>query len=344
MTKHCGFPEIQQYRNVVRTISDRNRYVGKDENGNAVYDITRPLPTLTFTGTVKLHGTNSGVTMTRNGLMYPQSRENVISLENDNAGFASFVDTKKDVFETIFNIFDFSDFDYLTIFGEWCGNGIQKGVAICGLPKMFVVFDIKGSYDDEQKDSYYFDVDDINKISSHDDFIYNIYEFQTYTIDIDFSRYESVQNKLLELTKNVGDECPVGKALGSIGIGEGIVWSYRNSDGQKFRFKVKDERHAGKSKIKILKPVDDEKLAKIYDIAEKVTPVWRLSQMIEKSCDVMNGGYIDRSKLGVFIKMVIDDIVKEDMDILEENEITVKDISKVVSEISKKYFFERENE
>jgi hypothetical protein len=346
MKKHCSFPNIEKFITICDNISSRTRYVGESNDGIPIYDKNISLPILTFTGTVKLHGSNCGVTMSRDGEIYPQSRENLLSIESNNVNFVEFFEEKTEIFKTFFRNIDFKDFDYLTIFGEWCGKGIQNNVAICSLPKMFVVFDIKGSYNDALKKSYYFDENEIKKIASSDNSIYNIYQFETFSLEIDFNNYKNVEEKLNQLTKLVGDECPVGKSFGVSGIGEGIVWSYRFPDGGKIRFKVKDSRHGGKSKIKnkVIKPVDDEKINKINDVVDLVTPTWRLSQMLNKSCDLLNGGYIDSSKLGIFIKMVIEDIIKEDMDILNKNGLTIKDISKKVSNISQLYFFEKKLE
>lgn len=124
-------------------------------------------------------------------------------------------------------------------------------------------------------------------------------------------------------------------------ISEGVVWSCEYK-GVVHRFKVKGELHAGKSKVKTLIKVDDDKIRKIMEIADKVTPSWRLSQMIEKSCDLLNGGELDRSKLGEYIRLVINDIVKEDSDIIADAGLEPKDINKYVSEIARKYFFEQE--
>jgi hypothetical protein len=105
---------------------------------------------------------------------------------------------------------------------------------------------------------------------------------------------------------------------------------------------VKGELHAGKSKVKTLNKVDDEKVRKTLELAEKVTPTWRLAQMLETSCDFMNGGTLDRSKLGEFIKLVMADIIKEDMDLLVEAGLEPKDIGKYVSDIARRYFFDQE--
>lgn len=54
--KFSGFPEIGQYRDVIRKVTDRARYVGKDESGKAIYDHSKVLPVQKYTFTIKLHG------------------------------------------------------------------------------------------------------------------------------------------------------------------------------------------------------------------------------------------------------------------------------------------------
>jgi hypothetical protein len=97
--KMIKFPKIGQFRNTIRNVEDSCKVFEKDQNGEYSLKEMKPLPTLRFKGTVKLHGTNAGVTFDKSSKeMYPQSRENVISVEKDNAGFAFFVESKKQVF------------------------------------------------------------------------------------------------------------------------------------------------------------------------------------------------------------------------------------------------------
>ena len=64
--------------------------------------------------------------------------------------------------------------------------------------------------------------------------------------------------------------------------------------------------------------------------------------MVTESCDLNNGGHIDRSKLGDYLRMVINDVMKEEMDIIYEAGLEPKDINKYISQVAKDYFFERE--
>jgi len=61
MKKHISYPKIVQFRNVVSNINREITYTGLDEEGKAIYDPSIEKPTLTFKGTVKLHGTNASV-------------------------------------------------------------------------------------------------------------------------------------------------------------------------------------------------------------------------------------------------------------------------------------------
>ena len=215
------FPSIEQFRTIVANVNRRHNFVGLDENGEAIYDPTLPKPTLTFKGTVKLHGKNAGVSFNSGGY-WVQSRENIITPEKDNAGFAFFVESNREVFKKFVeqinsvNFFDIAH-NTVTIYGEWAGGNIQKGVGICNLPKSFFIFGVKvtpHTYSEEeanQKPAYWIPS---HYLKSPEHNIYNIEDFPTWTIDIDFNMPQLVQNKLSELTLAVEEECPVAKAFG----------------------------------------------------------------------------------------------------------------------------------
>jgi|SRR5579862_6694271 len=137
--KHIAFPSIEQFRNVVKEVQLRSEFVGKDNDDEPIYDESRPKPVLTFSGTVKLHGTNAGVSFNDDtGEMWFQSRENIITPEKDNAGFANWANSKREVFKKFFNRFSFfvafRDGNHddkpgdkiFTIFGEWAGGGFRR--------------------------------------------------------------------------------------------------------------------------------------------------------------------------------------------------------------------------
>jgi hypothetical protein len=347
MKKMIKFPSIEQFRSVVATVLRQYNFAGLDENGDAIYDTTKPKPTLTFKGTVKLHGTNAGVSFKygydNTSEYWVQSRENIITPEKDNAGFAFFVESHKEAFKKFASQIDsLGMFDVrhniVTIYGEWAGGNIQKGVGISNLPKSFFIFGVKVTpitqteEEARQKPAYWIPS---HYLKSPEDNIYNIEDFPTWTIDIDFNMPQLVQNKLSELTLAVEEECPVAKAFGFSGIGEGIVWS-TTLNGNVHRFKTKGEKHSS-SKVKTLAAVDTEKLESIQSFVEYAVTESRFNQALENVFP--NEEPIENKKLGDVIRWVVNDVIKEEMDTMTDNKIEPKDVNKYISSKVRDMFF-----
>jgi hypothetical protein len=309
------YPSIEQFKNVIKSVRLSHDYKGKDENNKPVYQHTEPYPILTFIGTVKIHGTNAGIVKYSDGRVEFQSRSRVLSLEDDNSGFMNEM-VQKDL-NFLFNGFEFND--HVAIYGEWCGGNIQKGVAINGLPKMFVIFGIK------------VDGEWINlpfQLHDNNNGIYNILQFPTYRVNIDFSNPELSQNKIIDMTVSVEDCCPVGEHFGINGVGEGIVFTYIKD--QNLKFKSKGEKHSV-TKIKKLNPVDTESINSINEFVEYVVTENRLEQGL--SILKENNIEIDSKSTGQFLSWVVKDVLKEEGDTIEKNKL---DESKVKSSISNK--------
>ena len=351
MKKMISYPSTPQFRDVVGTINRQFSFVGLDDNGDAIYDHSKTKPVLKFIGTVKLHGTSASVIFNDISGVWVQSRSNIITPQSDNAGFAFFVETKNDSFMKIINeIKERYNIDTTTnsigIYSEWAGANIQKGVGICNIEKSCFIYGIKISpivnSDEELKQNPAYWVD-YSGFRDNDNKIYNILDFKTFEIYIDFNKPELSQNKIIEMTLEVEQECPVAKEFGFPNtIGEGIV--FVNNDNERLFFKSKGEKHAGVSKVKTLRVVDDVKVQKCIDLAEKLTPSWRLEQMLNETFDTLNGGQINVKEMGQYLKAVINDIVKEELLTISDAGLEIKDISKYVSEISRNFFFQRLNE
>jgi hypothetical protein len=318
------FTEIGQFRNVVREVRSHCDYQGRDVNGDAIYQHSAPYPVFTFRGTVKLHGTNSAIVLYKqsdfvDGDQYHfefQSRENVLSLEQDNAGFMKTMQTKN--YRKLFDGIKFDQF--CAIYGEWCGQGIQKSVAINQLPKMFVIFAVK-------IDDIYMDMKNFAHLKIEDEQIYNIMQFPNFSIDIDFNSPELMQNKLIELTTSVEKECPVAKYFGISGVGEGIVWEYINGE-ERYIFKVKGEKHQN-SKVKTLTTVDVEAVENINTFIEYAVTENRLLQGIDKMKEL--GLPIEPKTTGEYLRWVYNDVVKEETDTMIANGIDQKKIGSAIS-------------
>lgn len=329
--KHYNFGSIEQYRNICKKIKMEAEYQGKDADGKDIYNPNAPKPTLTFTGTVKLHGTNAAVVYSKEHGLYAQSRERVLSIESDNAGFAFYVESNREYFEKAYGqALEDQGLDTLIVYGEWAGGNIQKGVGVCNIEKQFYPFLCKHLYKDTEFSFIpYWEATPESKE-------YPITSFPTFTLDIDFNHPELVQDELIRITEEVERECPVAKAFGHSGIGEGVVWT-ADWNGKQYRFKVKGEKHSS-SKVKTLASVNTDKIESCQKFAEYAVTESRFEQALQA---VFPDGNLDVKQMGALLKWMNTDIVKEEMDTLVANNLEFKEVVKYVADATKKRFFER---
>ena len=338
--KHHAYPSTGQFKNVIKEITTSFRK-------NQIFDF----PTLTFIGTVKLHGTNASIysDFQYNNIIF-QSKNNVITPEKDNCGFATEMQPNTDLFLKIFNDIKekISDHENKTavIYGEWCGENIQQSVALAELPKMFVIFGIKIT--NSKTEESWLSHDNIQSVLSkhikelNDNKIYCIYDFPTWKINIDFNQPQLVQNELVAITSEVERECPVSKQLGVIGIGEGVVW--RNStphaalDGLNLFFKVKGKEHSV-SNVTSLAMVDTEKVKNIAEFVDKVVTDNRLKQGLEYLTEQQLEHSNENMK--IFISWVVKDCFKEEKDMITESNLKEKDVSQSIAFKARDWFLNK---
>ena len=345
MKRFISYPSTEQFNSIVRQVKRDAQFVSYNEDTKEVIiDKDAKMPTLTFNGTVKLHGTQGAVIQHSDGTIQFQSRKNIVTTEKDNAGFAFFCETHLEEFKNFFSQLREEYKDYsIAIYGEFCGGNIQKNVAINGLLKMFVIFGVKISPNNEDETAYWIDEKVLKCDSLNPEvLIKNINDFETYTIDIDFERPDIAINKMLELTTAVGDECPVGKALGKSGTGEGIVWK-RIVDGNRIVFKTKDDRHSkGTGKVKTLKPVDEELENKKREFVNKYACTeGRLQQMwteIVHSVHNGNENDMEMKDMGQFIRLVVNDTIKENSTEMLEMGLEPKTVNSLISKVAREFF------
>jgi hypothetical protein len=350
-----SYPETREFRAAITTVK-RNAHLN-EENAD------KNLPILKFIGTVKLHGTNSALVYQKDVGHWCQSRNNILTPEKDNAGFAQAMDPLAGKFfhehvlpvnTTIRDLYDRGQ--TVVIFGEWCGGNIQKHVAIFGLRKMFVIFKvfivdrtvhnspIENNDDDDDDDRghqkksrnhYWLEPDVWKNLTWHEQSIYNIYDFQTYEIDIDFNNPELSQNKLIEITNEVERECPVGAYFNQKGIGEGVVWTEWATTLGALRFKVKGKEHCV-SHVKTLAPVNAEKLANLNEFIAYACTENRMLQGLHYIREQQLT--IEMKNIGVFMKWLCNDIVKEESDTMQNSNINVIDVSRGVAPVARAWF------
>ena len=135
------------------------------------------------------------------------------------------------------------------IAGEWCGAGIQKGVAINQLKRMFVVVSIcvNGMWVDDRAYA------DVVGEEEEEVWIFHVAKGGWFERVVDLGDVRGSEREMEEVTERVVGVCPFAKkGFGVEGVGEGIVWKVRGWEGDaRFWCKTKGERWAVSSSHKL---------------------------------------------------------------------------------------------
>lgn len=329
MNKHYSYPSIPQFRTLVSDITHSTRYIGQNkETGKPMYDENKALPTITIEGTVKLHGANCSVVLTRKGIFYPQSKETLLDEKVNCDKFYQFAMEREEFFRTLlasYLVDTANDVEAVVLYGEWCGPKIQKGVAISQIEEpIFAVFDVRLIDSTYEKGGTGFINTKLHKFHRPENRVYSIHSMKTFEIKMDIANPELSQAQLVEYTSQVEKECPFAKELGIVGRGEGIVWSIFYN-GIKWRMKVKGQKHSS-TKVKVLANPDFEKIESIAKFIEYAFTTNRLEQGI--SVLKQRGIEITKENTEHFVRWVFSDVIKEEKDTMDKNGITTKDIAK----------------
>lgn len=330
------YPKIQSFKQAIKAFSYLYKY---------------NMPEVEYIGTVKLHGCNSSIVVDRFDRFTYQSRNRVLkahdeeySSKEDNYNFVGQMQSHEEGVLQIINAVRecVCSVNYsIILYGEWCGEGIQKGVALSKVSKRFIIFDIFIKTGEDS--GFFMDKREINGLKHNVDLIQYITDFPHYTMMIDMANPKLSQNELVNLTLAVEKECPVGKQLGVTGIGEGIVWSpvdidYDDTD---YTFKVKGEKHSV-SKVKTLAEVDPVKLAAVKDFVDYTVTEPRLEQGVEYLKE-MQIPY-DKSSTGAFLKWLFADIMSEEKDTYEASGLERKDIGRAVADRGRFWYINQVDE
>lgn len=365
MKRFINFGSISQFRQIVKDVQFSAQYLGYDEDKKEVIlDRTAKMPVITLTGSEKVHGSNAAICYSHPDGMWVQSRKNIITPEKDNAGCAFAAEANSiewmDIILALATEYGINlDENIISIYYEWCGGNIQKNACVSGLDKMAIIFqhfkvspiEPQIADDSQEKVSYWLET----KIKTNDNSsfkyidewvenreknIHNVMDFPTISLEVNFERPDLAQNEMIKLTEEVEKNSGIAKAFDKPdNIGEGYVWTF-NYKNNIHRFKTKGEKHSN-SKVKTLKPVDNEKEQKKIDMANQVTPGWRLEQMYNETFDTINGGTGDINRTEEFLKAVKKDIIKEESDVIAEAGLEPKEIFGKVSKISRTWFLEQ---
>lgn len=293
-------------------------------------------PHIYYRSKVKLHGTNAGIQIRPNGQVVAQSRKKFITPGDDNMGFAKWVAEHENQWKVLAN-----PAHTLTIFGEWCGKGIAKGVAISQLDrKIFAVFAIQ---EDERILVEPYDLG--KKLDSvlQQNFDVHVLHWEDFDIWINWDEdLTEAANLITNEVARVETEDPWVKEIFNIsGIGEGLVfYPYLVTDKEglgRLMFKAKGERHQNVKgqKAAQLEPANAEN---VNAFVKMVLTEARLEQGLTEACK----GQAEKRMIGPFLKWINQDIQKECQDELEASGLTFKDVNKILSETARGWLLEKE--
>ena len=313
MTSFIPFQSIESFDHVVRKV---HRYPHLAPN------------TVAYRGKIKLHGTNAGIKICSDSTFVAQSRNRVLSIGSDNAGFAFWAETHKDYFMYIKE-----DENDLVIFGEWCGGNIQTGVALSEIKeKFFAVFEVVRIYPDGSVQVYY-EPSMIASILKNPatDLLY-ILPWQTEAKYVNFNDVYSCE-KFAEFCNEVvleTEECDpwVKETFGVSGVGEGLVFypvsqysePYENLTSD-IMFKAKGGKHRGTKVDKAVKS-GITIVEGAQEFADLVITVARCEQALHEI-----GGIRSPENTGKFLKWISNDILKECVPELLEAGLEWKQVS-----------------
>jgi hypothetical protein len=285
---------------------------------------------------IKLHGTNACVRIEPDGKVVAQKRSSDAS--EGHFGFAGWVADNETYFASLANV-DATRY----IYGEWCGPGVQQGVA-CSMTedKFFYPFAIDEAIVDVDETLRYYDPQDIETMlgTNCPNNIIVVPWFKT--LWIDFEDMKQMELAMLSLNKDVediGEKDPfINELFGIEGPGEGLVAypllgrtpNVYHKDEEYFswfNFKAKSEHHRV-NKTKTAVQFDAEKFASIQAFADFYVTEPRLLQGLAEG--VQNERLMSRTP--DFIRWVVSDIYKESVTEREANpELDWKVLSKACS-------------
>ena len=348
MKKFITYGSIEQFRKIIKDVKHTAQYIGQDDDGNAILDRCAKMPILTATLSEKIHGSHSSVCYNSVGGFWVQSRKNIITIKQDNAGCAFAYTRDKDTWMKIilklateYNI-DLAK-NTISVYSEWAGGNIQKSSACSGLDKLSVIFPhFKVTPFEEGSHAYWLETKvGTTYIPLGVENIVNIMNYKTFTIDIDFNNVSKAQNTMVDLVLNdIEPSSPFGQAMGiDNNVGEGLVATLLYN-GNVLKFKIKGEKHS-KSKVKTLNKVDDVKEQAKIDFANYSCTSSRLQQAWQTTFGINNEKVTpDIKHTGNFIRNVIADVMKEELDVLFEKQLEPKDVNSKLSQIAREWFKE----
>jgi len=316
-TTHVAWSSIELLHNVVRTLGH-------------LHELGRPLPIVEYRAKVKLHGSNCAVQITDAGIV-AQSRTSLLTPEVDYKGFAAWVHCHAAYFETLSR--------GIVVFGEWCGPGVEKGMAISAArSKLFVVFAVQIA------GGIAYEPDEVRALVPADGAPAELHvlPWEGEAVRIDYGSrpaLDAVAAALNERVAEVEREDPwVKRALDIAGIGEGLVFYPVAVDGAppprdpeglaQLMFKAKGEKHRTAG-TRAAVAVDAAVVASIDEFVALMVTEARLAQGLAATAS--DGARPRDPKLtGKFLEWIVADVRKESVAELEASGLSFAQVEKAL--------------
>lgn len=323
---HVAWSSIELLHNVVRTLGH-------------LHELGRPYPVVEYRAKVKLHGSNCAVQVTEGGLV-AQSRTSILTPEADYKGFATWVRRNEAYFAGLQ--------PGIIVFGEWCGPGVEKGMAIStAATKLFVVFGVQVA------GRIAYEPDEIRALvpEAGAPAELHVLPWEGAPLRIDYGARDSLDAAAAELNARVAEierEDPWAKrALGITGLGEGLVLYPVSVDGAappadpeglaQLMFKAKGEKHRTAG-AKAAVAVDTAVVASVDEFVALMVTEARLAQGLAA---VASGeGKKDAKLTGKFLEWVVADVRKESAAELEASGLTFAQVEKSIRVRARSWWLE----
>jgi tRNA-binding EMAP/Myf-like protein len=301
-----------------------------------------PLPRVGYRAKVKLDGTNGGVQVHPDGRVLAQSRSQVLDLGADNMGFGRWVAENAGYFAAL------AREQLLVVFGEWCGQGIQKRAAISQISrKVFVVF--AAQFGDGVSRAARVEVEPARLrelLPPHPDVFVLPWVEQAFELDFadDEQSRREAERISAEVVRIEAEDPWVAASFGVSGVGEGIVL-YPQQEGaavvdrqrlSELMFKAKGEKHQA-VRQKQAAQLEPEVAQGIAAFVELVLAEPRLEQGVTEACQ----GKPEMPKLGAFLRWIAGDVQKECGAELAAAGLSWDQVNRAVSASARSWFTRR---
>jgi hypothetical protein len=321
-----SWPEIESFYAVRKSVEKYPEILG----GNS---------TISYRAKVKLHGTN-GAVQVRGDTVMAQSRTTMLGTGADNCGFAAWVDSVADRFRE-----SLAGKPPMILFGEWCGPGIMKGVAVNKIPsKIFAVF-AAAEIPVEDDSVLIVEPEELQKLVTGVPDVHVLPWFGDIVNIPVLEEAEVVQPLLDTINSDIAvlEACdPWVKATFDIeGTGEGLVFYPLGQNRKRFSdlcFKAKGEKHKIVAKAAPVQ-LDPAVAEGIDQFVNMVLTEARLEQGARvAACGELS---FDKRLIGPFLGWICKDVEKETQLELKASGLTWKQVQKGISAKAREWYMAR---